>query len=56
MAGSIHAYYEVWRDLEVPPEGKRELARAIVKKVQEAGRESQSRKKSWYQELLDSLQ
>lgn len=56
VAGSIHAYYEVWRDLEVPPEGKRELARAIVKKVQEAGRESQSRKKSWYQELLDSLQ
>ncbi|HIE12027.1 MAG TPA: type III-B CRISPR module RAMP protein Cmr6 [Desulfotomaculum sp.] len=54
VAGRIHAFYEQWRKLDDPVR-KRRVAEAIVAKVKEAGREKQSRKKDWYQELLKEL-
>ncbi len=55
VAGSIHGFYERWRDLDAPFEEKSSLAHAIVDKVKEAGREKITRKKSWYKELLETL-
>lgn len=55
VAGSIYAYYERWRDLDLSPEEKRGLALAIVEKVQEAGREKRTKDKAWYKELLESF-
>jgi CRISPR-associated protein Cmr6 len=55
VAGRIHAFYELWRKLEVNPAQKRRVAEAIIAKVKEAGREKQSRDKDWYKELLASI-
>ena len=55
VAGSIHAFYEQWRQLEVEPEQKRCAAEAIVAKVREAGREKKTRDKAWYKELLSAI-
>jgi CRISPR-associated protein Cmr6 len=56
VAGSIHAFYEQWRDLEISPEQKRRVAEAIIAKVKEAKWEKQARRKDWYQELVASIQ
>jgi CRISPR-associated protein Cmr6 len=55
VAGRIYAFYEQWHTLEGDPVHKRRVAEAIVAKVKEAGREKQSRKKDWYQDLLKNL-
>lgn len=55
VAGSIHAFYEKWKELEVNPEQKRHVAEAIVAKVREAGREKKTQDKAWYRELLTVL-
>ena len=56
VAGGINAFYLRWRDLDVNDIQKRRVAEAIVAKVKEAKREKQSRKKTWYQELMKSLE
>ncbi|MBT9176802.1 MAG: hypothetical protein DDT20_01124 [Firmicutes bacterium] len=56
VAGRIYTFYELWRKLEVNPVQKRRVAETIVAKVEEAGREKQSRDKDWYKELLASIQ
>ncbi len=56
IAGSMHAFYELWRKLEVNPVQKRRVAEAIVAKVKEGGREKQSRDEDWYKGLLASIQ
>jgi CRISPR-associated protein Cmr6 len=55
VAGEIYAYVERWRALEVDKPYKQQVARAIIAKIRDAGREKQSREKKWYQELLASL-
>lgn len=55
VAGEIAAFVQRWRTLEVDESYKQKVARAILAKVREAGREKQSKDKSWYQELLASL-
>lgn len=55
VAGSIHAFYERWREIEVDSAQKQRAAAAIVAKVREAGREKKTRDKAWYKELLDAL-
>lgn len=55
VAGSIHAFYENWRELDVNLDAKRRIAESIVAKIKEAGREKKTRDKDWYKELLDFL-
>lgn len=55
VAGGIHAYYEQWTQIEGPSKHKRDLAKAIVAKVKDSGREKRSKKKKWYQELLEVI-
>lgn len=52
VAGQINSHVESWKRLPEGSPGKKRVAVAIVKKVREAGRESTSREKAWYQELL----
>ncbi|MEA4883821.1 MAG: type III-B CRISPR module RAMP protein Cmr6 [Clostridia bacterium] len=56
VAGSIHGIFEQWQRLEAEPEQKRRVAKAIIEKVKQAGRENKSRDKAWYRELLGALQ
>ncbi|HHY69083.1 MAG TPA: type III-B CRISPR module RAMP protein Cmr6 [Bacillota bacterium] len=56
VAGSIHSYYEHWKELDVDPKNKRRLAEAIVAKIKEAGREKKTKDKAWYKELIDFLE
>lgn len=55
VAGRIHAFYGQWKSIEINAEQKRRIAEEIIAKVKEAGREKQSREKSWYKDLLASL-
>jgi CRISPR-associated protein Cmr6 len=55
VAGQIYAYVERWRTLDIGEPYKQQVARAILQKISDAGREKQSSKKKWYQELLASL-
>lgn len=55
VAGSIYAFYEHWKELDVGPEQKRRFAEAIVIKIKDAGREKKTKDKAWYKELVDYL-
>jgi len=55
VAPEIPQFVDRWRRLEVGTALKRQVAKAILDKVREAGREKASAEKSWYKELLSSL-
>jgi CRISPR-associated protein Cmr6 len=50
VANQIHSYYQKWRDLS-SDEARIIVARAIIEKVRQAGREKQTAEKAWYKEL-----
>ena len=54
VAGQINGYYQRWKQL-TSPEAQLIVARAIVEKVRQAGREKGSAEKAWYKELLTFL-
>lgn len=56
VATEIHALYQEWQKLAGSPAQKRQVAQEIVTKVYKAGRERNSADKSWYKELLASLE
>lgn len=51
VAGQIPNHAERWAKLDVAESLKLELARAILTKVHEAGREKASLEKAWYQQI-----
>jgi CRISPR-associated protein Cmr6 len=55
VASQINSYYQNWENL-TSREAKKLLARAIVDKVRQAGREKNSAGKAWYQNLLAFLE
>jgi CRISPR-associated protein Cmr6 len=50
VAGQIHGYYQKWKPM-ASNEARIILARAIIEKVQKAGREKVTAEKPWYKEL-----
>jgi len=56
VANEIGQYVDRWRKLQARINVKQQVASEIIAKVRDAGREKTSREKSWYQELLASLQ
>jgi len=56
VASEINGFYGQWKTAQVREELRQQLAGAIIKKVCDAKRESQSANRPWYQELLASLQ
>lgn len=54
VAGQIHGYYQRWQKL-TSHEARLIVARAIVAKVKQAGREKASAEKPWYKELVAFL-
>jgi CRISPR-associated protein Cmr6 len=55
VAGEINAFVQRWRALEIDEPYKQQIAKAIITKIRDAGREKKSSGKKWYQELLASL-
>lgn len=55
VAGQIYSYYQKWQQLS-SENGKNILARAIVDKIRQVGREKASVDKKWYQELAAFLE
>ncbi len=51
VAGQIHGYYQQWQIMK-SEEARLLLAKAILEKVRQAGREKASAEKAWYKELL----
>jgi hypothetical protein len=51
VAGEIHAVYQEWKALEASPQAKRAIAKAILAKINAAGRTKKSADKGWYQDL-----
>jgi CRISPR-associated protein Cmr6 len=54
VAGQVPGYYQKWRYL-VSQEARHLLARAIIEKVRQAGREKVTAEKAWYKELQTYL-
>ncbi len=52
VAGEIHAVYQQWRTLDVGPAVKRQIAQALLDKIEVAGRTKKSADQGWYQDLL----
>jgi CRISPR-associated protein Cmr6 len=50
VAGQIHGYYQKWQLLTLQ-EARLLLARAIVDKIEQAGRTKQTAERAWYKEL-----
>ena len=55
VAGQLPSYYDKWRKL-TSQEARTLLARAIIEKVRQAGREKATRDKAWYKELRAFLE
>lgn len=55
VAGDIEAVVNRWRELDIEDIYRQQIARAILAKVKEAGREKKSKDKAWYQALLAGL-
>jgi len=51
VAGEMNNFVQQWKALNVSPAEKKRAAAAIVQKVKDAGRESQSSQKAWYIEV-----
>jgi len=56
VANEINSFFLQWRDLQVSVPLKQQIAKAILDKVREAGRERKSSTKEWYKELAASLE
>ena len=56
VATELDRFVNAWRALAVSAPRKRIVAKAIISKVQQAGREKASSGKKWYLELLATLQ
>lgn len=56
VAGQIERFAQEWQRLQVRTELKRQVAQAILDRVEQANRTKQSKDKAWYQELAASLQ
>lgn len=54
VAGQIHGYYQRWKQL-TSSEAQLIVAKAIVEKVRQAGREKASADRPWYKELVAFL-
>ncbi|NJL54900.1 type III-B CRISPR module RAMP protein Cmr6 [bacterium] len=55
VANEINKFYQQWQNLNVRAALRKQLAQAIITKVQIAGNEKRSREKPWYKKLLASL-
>jgi CRISPR-associated protein Cmr6 len=51
VAGQIAQFVDRWQQSQLPDEYRLEMARAILEKVESAGRTKKSQKKRWFQEL-----
>lgn len=56
VAGSINNFYQEWKGMEVSPEWKKEIAQAILDKIEQANRTKKSKDKGWFKELLECAQ
>jgi CRISPR-associated protein Cmr6 len=56
VPGEIPQQAQDWKALQISEAEKRRVAKAIIDKVREAGRTKASADKSWYKELLASLE
>jgi CRISPR-associated protein Cmr6 len=56
VATELNTFVKEWRSLGVRTELRQQVARAILDKVREAGREKKSATKPWFQELVASLE
>lgn len=52
VANELNRFVEQWRQSELAESQKRQMARAILDKVEKAGRIKNSQGKTWYQELV----
>lgn len=54
VANEINAFYQEWKQSEASDDAKKIAAQSIIDKVRAAGRESNSKEKPWFQELLQA--
>lgn len=50
VAGEIHGYYQKWKLLALD-DARKQLAQAIIDRIEQAGRTKVTAEKAWYQEL-----